>query len=171
MTNKSNYPLSRLSSEEFEEGAKIALKNSFEKFEVSKMIYNKAPATSVSILITSLEELAKALYLKVLSHDPKKVYIEQLEKIFYKHERKHEAIGAMYSGLILRKNAHRSAKEIAIMLVGIGVLFAGLLIYKSVKDMKKRIPGNGERNLEFARKRGLYLDLDKETGEWISNDL
>lgn len=159
---QTNYPLSKRTSEDFAVGAAKTLVNAQEKFEVAKMIYEKHPATSVSILITSLEELAKALYLKVLSRDPKKVYIVQLEKIFYKHERKHEAIGTMFGAYIIRKNKEVPSTALATMLGLLGVIIVGAL------SQMKRTPGNGIRNLEFVRKRGLYLDLDKETGEWIS---
>jgi len=78
--------ITRLSKKDFQKGADLALENAENLLKIAKSAHQMGiHGNGTSILITSLEELSKAAYLKIKAQNPQ-IVIKELENFFKKHK-------------------------------------------------------------------------------------
>jgi AbiV family abortive infection protein len=162
MTNKSgNIPIHNLTKKDYQKGAILSLENAENLFDLANTCAKlNIPGNGLSILITSLEELAKSAYLKIKSTDPNKIVIRDIEKFFYKHEIKHLAIARLFTKLLtdnIKSKPKKEQEKLTLVIVSV------FMILGYLKAINPNIKQNG---FEYYRKRGFYVELDKDTKEW-----
>ena len=184
-----------LSQEEYLQGANSTLNNAenilkFLKYPPSS---EENFSIKISLMISSLEELSKAMVLKIKAVD-KNISIHKFDAFFYNHLTKHTAthffgLWALVKSLedlsVSKEFEKKFNKFIeSLPLTGIAVLgLLGLIVWsisrnqsdkKNNKQSKvERQPKNDYSNLyqkvdlEKFRQGGLYVDFDEKIRKWI----
>lgn len=156
---KKTRSITSLKKNEYETGAHLALNNAENLFELAQHAYsNGVNGSSVSLMITSLEELAKSAYLMIKAHHPN-IIMKELDAFFWSHRIKHEVIVRLFNKLVLGNLSELPEEEQdnAALLVGISYLVIGFML--SSKGISIDIEG--------IRKRGYYVNFDREGGEEV----
>lgn len=150
---KKKNPLLNLKKTQYKEGAKLALENAENLFEIAKTCHQKGfNGNGTSILITSLEELSKASYLQIKAHNPH-VVITELDDFFKNHKVKHKAIIRLYTKSItnniktLPEEKHNNAAFAVIASIIV-------LVYVAI-ETKQTLT----LDLEKIRQKGYYVNF------------
>ena len=155
-SQKSIYKLKKL---QYEEGAILALQNSENLFQTAQYCLDKGlSGNGLSILITSMEELAKAAYLKLKAHDPELV-IQELDDLFKSHQTKHIVSVRLFFQVINRryKSLPKEKRESFGLVI---IVFTGVLIYYRAISESPKI------SFEEARQKGYYVSYDQKDDKW-----
>jgi AbiV family abortive infection protein len=157
-TFKKKNTLLNLKKSQYHEGADLALENACNLLEIARKCDQKDLwGNGSSILITSLEELSKAAYLKIKAHNPH-VVTRELDSFFKNHKVKHEAIVRLYTKTIT--NSLNSLPDDQMLPATFGfIATVVILVYVSAK--------NGQSthiDFEKTRQQGYYVNfIDAET--------
>lgn len=161
-TPKQKNPLLNLKKIQFQEGADLALENAENLLKIAKSCHQMGlSGNGTSILITSLEELSKASYLKIKEQNPE-IVVKELEGFFRSHKVKHQAIIRLYTKSVTN-NLKALPKEH--QCVG-GFVIIGVLLVLAVIAEK-----NGfslKLDLEKIRQRGYYVNFKNDETRWLS---
>lgn len=158
---------------EYAEGAKFTLQNAKNHINVS----NEAAKINQfgianSLLISGLEELAKASILKIKSIN-NNIRIDNLDEYFRSHTLKHETIYQLFFASFdfteskennIPTESIQSNKNFQIVVIII-IVIIGIMIYNSSKKDTREIKIKFN-SLEDIRKSGLYLGFDSENRKW-----
>lgn len=146
----------KLKKVQYNEGANLTLQNAENLFEIAKLCNQKGFAgNGASILITSLEELAKAAYLKIKAHNPH-IVVKELEGFFKNHKVKHGAIVQLYIKIF--KKLPQQQQEA----FGLAILFGILYIFYIVLKTNQSVAFD----LETIRQRGYYVNFIEDENRW-----
>lgn len=165
--------IEELEKSELEYGANCTLVNAKGLFKVA----HQAAAigqygAANSMLITSVEELAKASMLQIISINSN-VKIQNIEAYFWKHSVKHDSIIKLtiasldLFGTDEVDDSDIPKKELSEKESIAGNLFIAiisLIVLFSPYQKKKKT--DKEESLEDIRKAGLYVGFNRETGSW-----
>lgn len=153
-SQKSIYKLKKL---QYEEGAILALQNSENLFQIAQYCLETGLfGNGLAILITSMEELAKAAYLKLKAHDPELV-IQELDDLFKSHQTKHIVSVRLFLPVIYdRFNSvpEENRKNFALLLI----IAAGVIMFFWPKGKKI--------SFEEIRQKGYYMSYDHKNESW-----
>ena len=159
MTKKRSITI--LKKREYEEGSNLALENAENLLEIARHCAEKGyNGNGAAILITSIEELAKAAYLKIKAHEPA-VKVNELDKFFRSHGVKHKVALGLALKLIVDVNVRTIPKENQ-MGAAIGVLIVlGFMAYFTIM-------GGYDMDLEKIRQKGYYVNFIGDEKCWES---
>lgn len=161
--------LNRLTTEEYKKGAMFAFENAEKHLHVAaKIADTRNFGMAISHLILSLEELSKAVVLKIKSSGDE-IQIKNLDKYFRNHNVKHEAIINIYLATLLQndKTADKKSKSADsrwIILVILAIAFIAITLFLSDKQ-KKELTTNTDF-LNEMRNHGFYVDYDIKNKKW-----
>lgn len=161
-TPKQKNPLLNLKKIQFQEGADLALENAENLLVIAKTCHhNGFNGNGTSILITSLEELSKAAYLKIKAHNPH-VVITELESFFKDHKVKHQAIIRLYTKSLtnnIKTLPEAQQNNAAFVVIGTFLVLA-FIIAKNGHSLKL--------DLEEVRQQGYYVNFVDGESCWHS---
>lgn len=152
--------LLNLKKSQYKEGADLILENAENLLDIAKTCHQKGlSGNGTSILITSLEELSKAAYLKIKAHNPH-VVIKELENFFNDHKVKHKAIIRLVAKSISDnfKNKSDEDKDKLGLVIFIGIAITLFIAYNNEHTF----------NLEKIRQKGYYVDFNYDKSCWQS---
>jgi AbiV family abortive infection protein len=161
-TTKKKHTLLNLKKTQYKAGADLALENAENLLKIAKSAHQMGiHGNGTSILITSLEELSKAAYLKIKAQNPH-VVIKELENFFKKHKVKHDAIVRLYSKSILnniKELPEEQQNNAAFVVLGVFIV----LVFITAKN------GHSiELDLEKIRQQGYYVNFVDSESFWHS---
>ncbi len=153
---KAKSKLLNLKKIQYNEGADLTLENAENLFEIAKLCNQKGFAgNGASILITSLEELAKAAYLKIKAHNPH-IVVKELEGFFKYHKVKHGAIIQLYTKIF--KKLPQQQQEAFGVTILIGIFYIAYFSWKTKQSIAL--------DLETLRQRGYYVNFIEDENRW-----
>lgn len=154
--DKQKKSLSNLKKTQYDEGAYLTLQNAENLFEIAKLCNQKGFAgNGASILITSLEELAKAAYLKIKAHNPH-IVVKELEGFFKYHKVKHGAIAQLYIKIF--KKLPQQQQEAFGLAILFGIFYIAYASWKTKQSVAL--------DLETIRQRGYYVNFIEDENRW-----
>jgi AbiV family abortive infection protein len=154
---KTQKSIFKLKKAQYEEGAILALQNSENLFQITQYCLETGLfGNGLSILITSMEELAKAAYLKLKAHDTELV-IQELDDLFKSHKTKHVVSVRLFLPVIYdRFNSmpEQNRKNFALFLIISTVVV--MLFWTKGKKL----------SFEEIRQKGYYMNYDDKNESW-----
>lgn len=169
--------LYRLRKEEYSQGANFCLQNAKNILSVSNQSANiNQFAIANSLLITSIEELAKASVLKIKSIN-NNIRIDNLNEYFWSHTVKHKSIYKIFFASLSFSIPESSNKKqqknkdnefwITILII---IIILGLVVYffrDQINEDKNSFTTNeDDDSMEKLRRSGLYVGFDSENRTW-----
>jgi len=158
--SKKVISLASLDKAEYNDGANLAFQNANNLLEIAKFCSKKRfDGNGAALLVTALEELSKAAYLKIKSHNPH-IVIKELERLFKNHKIKHQTIIFLYTKSLTNSIKSRPIEEqnSAAFVAIVGLMIIGVLLAKN----------NQTVDLEKVRQQGYYVDFTGDENYWKS---
>jgi AbiV family abortive infection protein len=164
--------LFNMKESEYKIGSEMSLKNAKDHLEIARLAETiNLHGISISHLILSLEELAKASILKLKSVN-KELKIKNFRQYFKSHGIKHDAIFKFYiaalyynsdeDDLNLQNDKHDDWPNLLIFFI---TLLVVLVVNQDDTDTLEESP------LDNIRNSGFYVNFNEKTSEWESPNL